>query len=403
MFGTPAAREVAQMRNQALVEEQWRRTILHALDVQGNERRRWGATQRLVMRAVVVATVVWIVGCAIIVGNLTLTNVQSGHFSLAPLRDDIPLIQFPIFLWPGLLFTALPRRALLACVDTLARIAASGDVQLVPRAAVQPVARATTERATNGEVIGPLLRWQSAASIQARRGAALVAQWTGGCVLVMSAICLAVAVAAFQTSLFGSGFFLLTGAALACVGVWACVTGWRVRREGEWMLRPLHVTATTDGLAWADPAWRTRREMRLAWRDVRSFSVVTYRRTGLVPEWQAYLLDDGQTRLLWALPPEPPGDHLAAHERLAGLIVSATGLPLRELTPGVVALGAAIGGARPFQTKMNKAFIATQPSVPDLPLPALRHWYRRYFGFYVIVLALDLLLVILTVIAQFVH
>ena len=168
---------------------------------------------------------------------------------------------------------------------------------------------------------------------------------------------------------------------MAFVGwaIWAAVEIGRAIWQTKRVRYDLRMTVGAEGLAWTDDTWHGRGPMRLNWHDARSFCVTTYRPAPDSEQWQVYMLDGGHTRLIWILWPSASAHLHAAHDRLASLIVGATSQPLRDMTPGVVALGANIRATNPLErSKAAQAFAAAQPVIPGAPVAAMRRWARVY-------------------------
>lgn len=291
------------------------------------------------------------------------------------------------------------------------RAQATRDDRMAPLAAPQPLASTVGGLPTVGDHVNPLLRWNGQQLANMRQFGATGAIFAGAAIIIVGVL---VGLLPIPLLTSGSGNAPISIAiasgigvvalALIGLGVWARVGGWRANRLSKWMCDPLTVTANADGLAWEDPAWRTRQQMRLAWRNVRSFSVATYQREPNESKWRVYILDGDATRLLWALPFFPSAEQSAVHNRLAGLIVGATGLPLRDITPGLDALGAAIRSANPLlQTKAEKAFAATQPIIPGVPIRAMRRWAYGFYSVLAASLVVTLAYGALSIVAWFVH
>ncbi len=399
------AAEVRRMQAQATRDEQMRRTLVGLFDALPRERKRQLALKRF-------SQIGFLVSIILVVGVMLIDGIaacvvwgQTGHLQFPGGPPDFQMLTLPLIFWGVASLLYFPNRYVYASIDAFLRVVVTGDVALAPMAGAQPMA----ELPVAGEDIGPLLRWNSIQMTRARRILTPMTYLMGGFLAVVGLV-LGGAVLAFPLGVTNSVDVALTALILALGllliggGAALIVAGWRAGQQVAGLLRDLAVTADANGLAWADPAWRTRRHMRLAWRDVRSFSVATYQREPNGNEWQVYILDGGATRLLWALPFFPSAEKAAAHTRLAGLIVGATGLPLRDITPGLVALGSVIRSANPlFQTKAEKALAATQPTIPGVPLRAMRRWTYGFYGVLGLTLAVTLAYGALSVVATFVR
>ncbi len=116
----------------------------------------------------------------------------------------------------------------------------------------------------------------------------------------------------------------------------AVVVGIVVRASSVWAT--MTVSADAEGVRWRARGFAG--ERRIAWRDVRSFSRITTTLPGGTGVYAAmyaglgviYLLDGPDVSLLWSLAPTANDRMYAASEQMCRLIVSRTGLPLRDLT-----------------------------------------------------------------------
>ncbi|HEU5440421.1 MAG TPA: hypothetical protein VFU88_14105 [Ktedonobacterales bacterium] len=152
--------------------------------------------------------------------------------------------------------------------------------------------------------------------------------------------------------------------------------------------RSLHVVADDEGVAWRY-GWRRR---RIAWRDCRSFTTLSYRSQTDGRRYFIYALEAPTAVLLWEQNAQSTPEERAAHAALCRRIASATGLPLRDLTAGIVQLQQqkqeakdpvetfdhAANGYRVTTTVETNPIITTPvalpPTVPTLPAQRSVPW-----------------------------
>lgn len=93
------------------------------------------------------------------------------------------------------------------------------------------------------------------------------------------------------------------------------------------------VMASDEGLRWTT-GWPRKRTMRIAWDEVRSFTRLEFRHKWSPKPHTTYVLDCGRAILSWGYDPIWRNDEFPVETRLlARLIVTRTGLPLRQATP----------------------------------------------------------------------
>jgi hypothetical protein len=95
------------------------------------------------------------------------------------------------------------------------------------------------------------------------------------------------------------------------------------------MRRPQIITADELGLSWTS-SYPHRREMHVAWSDIRSFFVVEYL-SGLTESW-AFVVDGPSATLAWRARHSTKDGALPASDQLSRLILAYTGLPLLDLS-----------------------------------------------------------------------
>lgn len=147
------------------------------------------------------------------------------------------------------------------------------------------------------------------------------------------------------------------------------------------------VGADAEGLRWRAGRFGVTRT--LAWRDVRSFSRITTGGAGTVRPYGrvnlslgvVYLLDGPDASLIWTLTATASDSQYGAADLLCRLVVSRTGLPLRDLTAIANELAAARGAVR--RLVRTRAQLGGANSVSPilarlaLPLPAPHIRWRR--------------------------
>lgn len=89
------------------------------------------------------------------------------------------------------------------------------------------------------------------------------------------------------------------------------------------------LVATADGLRWTV----SRRQYQVRWDQVRSFSQIDFRNRALWGPQPMYVLDAGEAILAWGYDPTVAvGGNAADYRDLNRVVVSHSGLPLRDLT-----------------------------------------------------------------------
>ena len=118
---------------------------------------------------------------------------------------------------------------------------------------------------------------------------------------------------------------MMLGMAVACVWAMARIVG--MLRRGR---RGMTITANRHGLAWTETATGKRR--RLAWSEASLFFLVADDGGPKLPPVSFQVLLGPGAPLVWMTPSPVDADQWAAHTQLCQLIVTASQLPLRDLS-----------------------------------------------------------------------
>lgn len=256
----------------------------------------------------------------------------------------------------------IPRRAASAIAATnadapsiLRRAAASGDERLAPPAATQPPALAPTEAPAEAAVIGPLRRLERGLDAFQR-----IFAW------VMPILVILVIVGVIfnplledpsfpQLPLFNipDGVFIFIPGGIA---VLLLIIGYaRIFNRGRF-----HVTADESGLRWREGG----ASRRIPWASVRAFWTTAYSGVSSTLPRTAYVVDGGDTPLIWTISPAARGRARSASDLLCRLIVTRAAVPLRDVSP----LAAALAQAGTSPVRLRALGIPTD-ALPDLTPP----------------------------------
>ncbi len=267
----------------------------------------------------------------------------------------------------------------------LVQLAAFGDKRIAPLAEPQPEPLAPEDIPTDGETIGPVAPLWSLQNLNMSSGAgkglyaiAVMPIILGGLAILLALLLTAGAFGSLGTvGILVGSFLLLVGTGLVGMGLWLIRSARRAIRKAYAHERPFEVTVESAGVSRdAYYAEGMRREY-LDWRDVDVFCVAEYRDTENPEGHFLYFLQAGATRLAWEWSSETPDEEGAASDLLVGLAMAQTGLPLRDLTPGISALSAALGHDPSLKrTPADQEFAALQPDMLSAWLARLNAWNR---------------------------
>jgi hypothetical protein len=216
----------------------------------------------------------------------------------------------------------------LPAADWMLAAAAAGDDALAPPVADQPAPLETREVTATTSAVGYLARAGGAWASGLRAvGIFFLAIGVVGAVVLVTLI---VAVVTSNAITLGTacasiacGLYLL--AAMSCSGLVSL-------RIGRIASGRVFVWADEDSVQWARRLGTVRRA-RIAWRDVRAFGIVIRHRDSDYSLLQTYALTTDATTFAWRV-----GDHrgrpaeVEASDQLCRLVVTHTGLPLRNLS-----------------------------------------------------------------------
>ena len=223
-----------------------------------------------------------------------------------------------------------PYATVSAAVSRVWRAAAQGDDAIAPLAATQPEPSREDEHSAAVEVLGPLR------GIKDRSRIGMF--WTFGVLFVVFALgCGLLSIALgheliAQPSALGDPLFLFYAvlSALSLSSLVLLFYGIRLPVLARRLGRGLSVTADETDLAWRDTRWRSGRR-RIVWSEAEAFITIMCQGSGEPPR-RVYALKAGGTTLLWSITTFMSRQEHAASDRLRCLIVTRTGLPLRDVT-----------------------------------------------------------------------
>jgi len=315
-------------------------TLLATLEQQQTSNRRvsvWGVVGRVVLALLAVAV---IGGMLAFIGYRLWLGWQTGQwdgFWMLTINGIFVAI-LPVFV---LLPFWNPQSRLAVAIPALRQIAAAREDALTPPVIPQPLALPSESLPVNGAAIGPLKRLIAVNGNRNARIFPLV--WL---IFMLPFILLITGATDFELGpilpfnfdLFGNSSSIVLFP-LAMIGMYAVVIGvfavaFILRMRAGWAT----MTAQADA---ESIRWRVGGvERRIAWRDVRSFSRLATMLTNGVGAYAAlsatpgvvYLLDGPDASLIWSLAPTANDSQYAASDYLCRLIISRTGLPLRDLT-----------------------------------------------------------------------
>lgn len=188
--------------------------------------------------------------------------------------------------------------------------------------------------------------------------------------------------------------------AFLSLGLLVSFGAWRILRLRRSGLSNLVVVVDADGITWRERLWRRGRQRHLAWRDIRSFSVIDYRDSAVAPFHHAYVLAGDQADLLWIVPAHPTVEQSAAHNDLVRFVEAKTHLPLHNLAADATVLGTQLRSVYPWaQSYEEKLFVFSQPQAPDVPLEQFRAWGHAFIRIVVICSVVTVVLEIVTLAA----
>jgi hypothetical protein len=221
--------------------------------------------------------------------------------------------------------------------------AARGDERIAPLAADQPLPLQTTMDMNRAAAIGPLHGPYDAQYTRPTYGliSALIVLIA---IVVLVVLVAAAAILWFDTvgwttpiisddptvdaivrSILGCIGVAFLGLAVVCVWLVTRLLG--MRRRGK---RGMTLAADERGVAWTDTATGKRRS--LAWQEAQLFFLVADEGSPRVPPASFHALIGPGMPLTWTTPSPGDGDPWVAHTHLCRLIVTATHLPLRDLS-----------------------------------------------------------------------
>ncbi len=258
-----------------------------------------------------------------------------------------------------------------APAQTLRQAALAGDETRAPLATPQPTPLEDGIILTTPLRLGPLYRPD-----KARRGSSI------GMELAISGGSTAVVLGAFVLIALGQVLpEALIYAIIWFVGIGAMLLVWAWERA----LKKITVTVDEQGLQWKLLHWRLPSPtLRLAWQDARAFYTFDYEQRSTLGwhSWRIYVLDAPAATLAWAV--EVPHRYArqsvftgqSIHERLAQVIVTRTGLPLRTLATAAGELARELA-RQPLRPGARDA--DTQAGVSERPPQPPTRWLRRWY------------------------
>jgi protein-S-isoprenylcysteine O-methyltransferase Ste14 len=295
-------------------------------------------------------------------------NVNTLYFLLVLL---VPIM----FIYAGA--RAVNRRAQLqeaelrAPAQILRQAALAGDETKAPLATPQPTPLEDGTLLTTPLHLGPLYRPD-----KARRDSSIgreLAISGGGTVVVLGGFVLMALGQVLPEALIY--------AIIWSVGIGAMLLVWAWERA----LKKITVTVDEQGLQWKLLYWRLPSPtLRLAWQDARAFYTFDYEQRSTLGgySWRIYVLDAPAATLAWAV--EVPHRYArqsvfaeqSIHERLAQVIVTRTGLPLRTLATAAGELARELA-RQPLRPGTRDA--DTQAGVSERPPQPQTRWLRRWY------------------------
>lgn len=201
----------------------------------------------------------------------------------------------------------------------LRRVAPSADARLAPLVSPQPEREERAALLAGAASLEPLRRLPVPAPL---------ALSVVGAIIVPPVLIAAVFEMQVDSFIFAHpvplGLVFLPG--LVVLGVLVLVCVFLFRRS----FAPRHFAVSVDalGLRWNEG----RETRRLPWDSVQSFFRVDYSGSASAFPRHAYIVDGGETLLLWTLAPTARTDAQEASERLSGAIVTHTGKSLLDLS-----------------------------------------------------------------------
>jgi hypothetical protein len=145
--------------------------------------------------------------------------------------------------------------------------------------------------------------------------------------------------------------------------------------------RSFLVTVQPEGVSWEANESTGIHQEYLAWSQADALCVAEYRPSPVDTGHRLYVLQAGKTRLAWQWSSAAPAEERAACEVLVRLAAVKTGLPLRDLMPGIRVLEGAIHAATLWNRSGRRAQrppAQDQLDIPGVPLEAIRVWNRAY-------------------------
>lgn len=134
------------------------------------------------------------------------------------------------------------------------------------------------------------------------------------------------------------------------------------------------VTADAQGIRWTTGRRRTR-TMQIAWHEVHSFTRLEFRHKVSPKPHTTFVLDCGRAILSWGYDPIWHGDQFPVESRLlARLIVTHSGVPLRQATPFAAEVLREVGAVRARWWERRLQMPRGTPVPP--PLPGLAAAFR---------------------------
>ncbi|HLZ20500.1 MAG TPA: hypothetical protein VKQ30_00035 [Ktedonobacterales bacterium] len=240
------------------------------------------------------------------------------------------------------------------------KAALEGDSAHVPLAAPQPIPDADDTPAITRRTVTPLIR-----PSRIRDSAVFAVAIT----LFVCAFMLAITVITLFFSWIstspevGPAVLILLGITVCCLAGGNAALH-RCRRTHK----PVSVTVDGQGLHWRESTG-CHRIRHIAWSQAQAFMTFSWRSHSTYTAYQIFALIAPHAVFTWELTQRSSRDEKQAHEKLAGLIATRTGLPLRDLT---VSFNDAIAPL-PVPAKPKIRFPLGSPGTPDaVPgIPAL--------------------------------
>jgi hypothetical protein len=266
------------------------------------------------------------------------------------------LLLLTLFLIPGVrvpwtILTSVP-----AGGQELRDAAASGDERLAPLAVIQPAPISPAELPSGQVRVGPLRRL-APTSVNGAVPIALLAFLPLIMILVFIPIFFLILDGTVQSS--SSPFFVAFPSLLFLPFV-ALIIAAIVSARG----RRFYVTADEQGLEWPDTSGQS--HLRANWSQIRSLSRVNISLYGSAPAYNnaavwgqrtTYILDAGDTQLLWSVLPFGGTRESGASESLLRLAVARSGRALRDLST--------------FAAELSRASVSSAPAGSFASLPGV--------------------------------